>query len=186
MKSFCAILGLLMVFSVSTLAQEKAPIFEGFGGYSYVRVNATDLKANTNGWDGQAALNVTHWLGIVADVSGVYGSPTVQGTQVNIRIYSYMFGPRFSYRKNARVTPFGHALFGQGRLYVTVPGLPPQNNPPVNTAFAMAVGGGVDVKLAEHIAFRVGQFEWLRTGFSSQTQNNLRFSTGIVFRLGEK
>ena len=53
----------------------------------------------------------------------------------------------------------------------------------------MTLGGGVDVKASEHVAIRLGQVEYLMTRFketsaSRQTQNNLRFSTGIVYRFG--
>jgi opacity protein-like surface antigen len=56
-----------------------------------------------------------------------------------------------------------------------------------SNSFAMTVGGGLDAKLSDRFAVRLGQFEYFLTRFpettsSRETQNNLRFSTGIVFR----
>jgi len=51
----------------------------------------------------------------------------------------------------------------------------------------MTVGGGLDANPTRHIGLRLGQVEYLMTRFKEATpnrvtQNNLRFSTGIVFR----
>ena len=54
-------------------------------------------------------------------------------------------------------------------------------------AFAMTAGGGVDYKLFDHFSIRAFQAEYLRTRFGegtlgTRTQNNLRVSTGFLFR----
>jgi opacity protein-like surface antigen len=56
-------------------------------------------------------------------------------------------------------------------------------------AFAMTVGGGVDYRLTDHFAVRPVKVDYLMTRFGetgtgtgTNTQNNLRVSTGIVFR----
>ena len=51
----------------------------------------------------------------------------------------------------------------------------------------MTVGGGLDYKLTDHFAVRPVKVDYLMTRFSetgtgANTQNNLRVSTGIVFR----
>jgi len=53
------------------------------------------------------------------------------------------------------------------------------------TAFAWAIGGGVDWNLKERLAIRLGQFDYLPTYFGSTTQNNIRYSAGVVFRPGK-
>lgn len=53
----------------------------------------------------------------------------------------------------------------------------------------MALGGGLDVNLARHVAYRVFQTDYLLTLLPNGTndrQNNFRFSTGIVFRFGRE
>jgi hypothetical protein len=77
-----------------------------------------------------------------------------------------------------RIKPFAHALFGGARYrdstFLTT-----------NTSFADLLGGGVDVSLIPWLAWRV-QGDALQTRFSfipsSNKQNSLRLSTGIVFR----
>ena len=46
----------------------------------------------------------------------------------------------------------------------------------------MTAGGGVDWNATTHIGIRLIQAEYLMTRFFSETQNNVRVSTGVVFR----
>lgn len=51
----------------------------------------------------------------------------------------------------------------------------------------MTIGGGVDAAITRNFAVRVAQLDYLPTRFSlglEDRQNNLRFSTGVVFRFG--
>jgi hypothetical protein len=48
-----------------------------------------------------------------------------------------------------------------------------------DTSFAYALGGGIDYHLIPLISWRV-QGDLLQTRFFSNTQNNVRISTGIV------
>jgi outer membrane protein OmpA-like peptidoglycan-associated protein len=63
---------------------------------------------------------------------------------------------------------------------------------PSETVFAMALGGGLDVKVRDHLALRLVQAEYLMTRFRDPStiageraaRHNIRLSTGIVFRFG--
>lgn len=58
----------------------------------------------------------------------------------------------------------------------------PDNFPiPTDTTFALAIGGGLDYKIIRPIAARF-QADYIRTSFYGTNQNNIRLSTGIVFR----
>jgi hypothetical protein len=48
-----------------------------------------------------------------------------------------------------------------------------------DTSFSTAIGGGVDYRLFHVVGWRF-QGDYLQTRFFGATQNNLRFSTGIV------
>ena len=54
----------------------------------------------------------------------------------------------------------------------------------------MTAGGGIDIRLARHISIRAIQAEYLMTRFSGpttgagNTQDDLRLSSGLLFRLG--
>jgi opacity protein-like surface antigen len=101
-------------------------------------------------------------------------------------MYTYLFGPRYSFRKFSRVTPYAHVLLGAGRLNASANGLDAGEN-----SFAMAAGGGVDLRFRSHIAIRVIQAEYLMTRFAgvsgaSATQNDLRISAGLALRFGSR
>jgi opacity protein-like surface antigen len=81
------------------------------------------------------------------------------------------------------VTPFGQVLFGVAHTGRALLATPNSQN-----AFAMTVGGGLDYRLSSHFSIRPAELDYLLTRFneftntSAQSQNNLRVSTGIVFR----
>jgi hypothetical protein len=52
-----------------------------------------------------------------------------------------------------------------------------------SNAFAMLVGGGLDIGFRKGIGFRLVQADWLMTKFGDQTQENQgRVSAGIVIK----
>jgi len=50
----------------------------------------------------------------------------------------------------------------------------------------MALGGGADWHVGEKWSVRVAQLDYLLTRFASDTQNNFRFSTGLMYRFGSR
>jgi hypothetical protein len=152
----------LLFLSLSAAAQipTKGNIFFG---YSYNRADFNGASANLNGWDGSLEGKVLPYVGIVADVSGHYGSGD--------SIHSVVFGPRVSVSVG-KVTPFAHALFGVSHF---------SSSPATDTSFADALGGGLDYHLFHVLAWRF-QLDELQTRFFSRTQNDFRFSTGLVLR----
>ncbi|MGA9471610.1 MAG: PDZ domain-containing protein [Terriglobales bacterium] len=163
-----------------------------------------------NGWNAAAQFNVTRFFGIKGDFSGHYGTPVTISSQIQMLLqqagvtglppsahsYTYLFGPVVS-QEIRRYKPFAHALFGANSIGtnlsgVSIGGLGIPGLTVSDTAFAMAFGGGVDVKLKDHISLRVGQFDYLFTkhdfslGVPGVTthQNNYRASVGIVFQIG--
>jgi len=184
MRKLFVLAALVVLFSGAAMAQDH-PKAEFFGGYSFLRVNpGQGLKGDNipGGWHASIAGNVNSWFGVVGEFSGHYGSPDFgTGTSVKTRVYSYTFGPRISYRKNDKITPFAHATFG-GAHVNALGGAASEN------AFAMTFGGGLDAKINDRFAFRVAQFDYVLTRFDGPTsgttanQNNFRISTGIVVR----
>jgi len=173
-------------------AGQETPKVEISGAYSYVRANlitASGCCFNMNGGGGSVAFNVNRWLGAVAEFDG-YTQGNVKSTGADLTVFTYVFGPQFSYRGHERLRPFGHALFGGGHaggtLYsgtASATGLGPNN------AFALVTGGGLDLKVAAHAAVRLFQADYMYTQFRNSTnnrQNHLRLSFGVVFRLGKR
>ncbi len=169
-----------------------------FFGYSYARADlfssssplvSTSNHANLNGWNGSLEGRVLPWVGIVADISGLYGSqdfavncevipspPCIPiRAHLNAKVHSFLFGPRVSVSVG-KITPFAHALFGASHISAStsVPGFSDSD-----TSFATALGGGIDYRLIHGLGWRV-QGDYLQTRFFSNTQNNFRLSTGLV------
>ena len=187
MKKLWLIVGMLCLLSWPLKAQE-APKVEVFGGYSYLRAD-TDPRSNANGWSASLAANVNRYFGLAADFSGHYGSQTLNlsGTQAKVdgSAHTFLFGPRFSYRKHERVTPFAHVLLGGVRDKIAGR-IGSISISETDTAFGLALGGGLDVQLHRHVALRLIQADYLLTRFNGETQNNARLSIGLVFRFGSR
>lgn len=192
------VFGALLLLGLPVGAQD-APKVELFGGYSFATFESGVglQRHHLNGWNSSITGNVNRWFGVTADFSGQYGS--MLGVSRNV--HSFLFGPRFSYRGNDRVTPSAYALFGATRAHSDPPGtLPPQTE----TAFSMAFGAGLDVKASQSLAIRVAQVDYLPTRFEeapacilivppprscaprARTQDNFRFAAGVVFRFGRR
>jgi len=209
-------IALLSLVATTLLAQET-PRLEVFTGYSYLRASdSLSQRVNQNGWDFSVAANFSRSFSLVADISNHYGttggafnpatgafSPIGTGGKG----FSFLFGPRGSYRGIPKLTPFGHMLFGGMRASKLVDNsVADPDNPGAlipgplcdsslcvvpATSFAMALGGGLDVKATERVWIRTFQADYVRaeitTGYGTiATQNDLRISAGIVFRFGKR
>jgi hypothetical protein len=153
-----------------------------FFGYSYVNTSpffGWTKRADLNGWEGSLEGKVLPWVGLVADFSGHYGAQ-ITGTcpaqtcpgNVNFNEQNILFGPRVSV-SIGKIRPFAQALFGASHISSDGAGS--------DTSVATAVGGGLDYKIIRPVAWRF-QGDYVRTRFFGATQNNIRISTGIVFR----
>ena len=216
MKKNCLALGMALL-SASVAAAQDVPQVETFFGYSYVRFNsATNLPSfSANGAGGQFAYNFNTWLSGVADLGAVHngsiGSFNLDNTMAN-----FLFGPRVSFRF-ARIRPYFNVLFGG--VYATssallpigpatpsqpvfLPGIGAIASLPIpgqpiatrvsaqQTAFAMAAGGGLDIKLNKHVSFRPIGLDYFMTRLQNlrtqgdNNQNNLRYTAGVNFTFG--
>jgi opacity protein-like surface antigen len=178
---------LLLTLPLGAYAQD-APKVEIFGGYSYLRADDSfDDGLDLHGWNASGAANFTRYAGLVADFSGHYNDITFSPTlgKADISAHLFLVGPRFSYRGNERVTPFAHVLLGAARSHVSY--FDPTGKVKLrDSAFAMAVGGGLDVKVHDRLAVRLFQADYVLTRFADDNQHNFRLSTGLVLRLGEQ
>lgn len=180
----------------------RYPRAELFLGYSYVRVMPTMSDGNRllwlNGGSTSLALNLNRYLGVVFDFGGMDDSKIRLNNGSNAlfdssgTVFTYLGGPRVSFRNRGRLTPFVQALFGAAHAgQVTLSGnCMAQGCAPLpsETDFAMTAGGGLDVRISHHFALRLVQAEYLMTNFKdinsgkNAMQNDMRLSTGIVFR----
>jgi hypothetical protein len=172
-------------------AQDKVELF---GGFSYVRANVTSAQfagtcpivcpppvfvaqhPNLYGWEFSGAYKLVPFLSANLDFGEQYGK--LNGG--NVRLKTYLFGPQLSLP--GPVSPFVHAEFGIAHESVGSFSGTTLSSPGSDTAFATALGGGLDIKALPFFAVRVVQVDYLRTSLYHRTQNQPRVSAGIVFR----
>jgi hypothetical protein len=186
---------------------------ETFLGYNYVRFNPnSDVfnSFNANGGGGQFVYNFTKWIGAAVDLGAVTNG-SIHSTSIDATVINFVAGPRFTYHNHSRFIPFGQVLFGGAYSTASVPVnllsggavippgivLPP--GVPVsarlnasNTGFAMFAGGGLDIKVTKHMAFRPIGADYYLTRIPSlltgnrTNRNNFRYSAGVNFLFGAK
>ncbi len=208
------IVAVILVFGAAVRAQEF-PRIELGGNYSYVRFAPSTPNSQNhslNGGGGSFTYNFTESLGIKAEFQG-YGStlvgfsippnPTIGNTQTitgNFQgnLFTYLFGPQVKIRAH-KVEPFVHTLFGAAHSNEYVNAFKTICQPiaggcsgkatPANDAFAMAIGGGIDIPVNKTISIRPAGVDYLMTRFTNpftgtNNQSNIRYTAGIVFTLG--
>ncbi len=184
-----------LLFVSPRLLAQKPPEVELFGGYSHLRTHTSPVGGayNLNGWQASLTGNLIRWLGFEADFSNHYGTAPPAFIDQSPR-FSYLFGPRFTLRMWPGVAPFGHALAGVVRGTEVLPPIAPPYarffcigpNTRPETAFGMAAGGGLDLKVTRGLWLRLFQAVYVRSNFTNDQRNDLRVSAGIVFRFGRK
>ena len=191
MKTLGMFLALSMVVTLPLSAQDSFPRAEVFAGYSFLHDGVTGQ--NLNGWGASLSGSLTKHLGATADFSGAYGSvpyqyvctlPVPPGCPAPPQVlndYHFLAGPRFTLR-TPKVTPFAEALFGIANLR--------RQDLGSRTSFAMGFGGGVDIALKRHFAYRLIQVDYIptkrpATGTGGGWDSEVRIQTGLVLRFGK-
>jgi opacity protein-like surface antigen len=202
--------------------------WEFFGGYSALNfdnlggdtdnANVNDVLGEKNtlrGFNLSITRNFHKYFGVKFDYSlylreDNFSRPAGSGT-IDTTVQNFLGGIQIknNLEDGPRFKPFAHALFGfaNQKIDVDSPQLPAVlgiSDFSVNeTSFAMAFGGGIDIRLNKRIDIRAGQIDWnIITRGDQQTgivlvptplqtvgspfiipgtrQDNLRLSVGIV------
>jgi hypothetical protein len=190
------------------LAQDSTPKVQVFAGYSLFNQDSGNLTPTTlynalhetngpfavatnfNGWNAEGQYNVNHWLGFAVDGAGRYGSQIVQSRLGRLsglpkgNGYSLMVGPVLAYRTKSRMTPCVHILSGFDRITLsasTISGVmfPVSSVGTSSTDFALAAGGGLDVRVFRHFSFRAAQLDY------DETTHNMNHFYGDAFPSAE-
>lgn len=149
----------------------------------------SNLVKGSNFWLQGGALDLSaefyHGLSIAANIAGERAS-NISSSGVNLTMVTTTFGPRYTWsHPSQKLVVFGHGLIGEAFGLDSVFPSPRGTETDFN-AFALQVGGGVDLRISKHFGLRAVQADWVRTQFPNSTtnvQNNLRLGAGIVFRL---
>jgi len=195
--AFCAIL----FVGVAAWSQEF-PRAEVAADYSYARfypVAGGTQSLSLNGGGGALVVNLTHGIGIKMDLQGyqsnslTWTSPTYGILKAQGNLFTYLFGPQIKFRAH-QLQPFGHVLLGgaHSNVYANLTRACQltcvTSGSPDGNAFAMAIGGGLDIPINKAIQFRPVEIDYLLTHFTNQfnnsSQNNFRYSAGVNFTFG--
>jgi hypothetical protein len=208
MSKYLALVALILLTAGTILAQDNTfPKVETSPAFMFIRTptsftapNGTKFNESFNcaGGGGTFAYNFTSLLGIAADLGGCkYLGETVPAlsSKVSGSDFTFMFGPRFTFRSASAFRPFFEVNFGGNRLSLKCnSGTPCSGITYTKDAFALTAGGGFDIKLSKKFALRLIQAEYLYTRFgnscqfalcsNNNNQNSLRIKSGIVIGWG--
>lgn len=124
-----------------------------------------------------------HGLGVVADVAGLHSGST-NGSSVGLDMVTATFGPRYTWTAAHRPYAFfGQVLAGEANGLNSVF---PHSGEAGETANSLALymGGGVNLRIKDHLALRAFEADWLRTQLPNATtnvQNSLRLGAGLIY-----
>jgi hypothetical protein len=200
------LLSITLILTVLPLAAQSSRV-EVFGGFQYLRdgdVDGLNDGLGAVGWNAAATYYFSKHFGATADFSGSYRSATLVLNQpylgdggrfpVQLRAYTYTFGPVYNLNRRGRLRPFVHALFGAGNLRpngcVIFSGSPDECGSGSYGGLTVFLGGGLDIAADRLSAFRILQVDWAHLPSFASGQNgsfagqnsNLRISTGLVCR----
>ncbi|GEM_PF-475552 len=180
----------LLFFAVSLSSAQaqvdRAPGYELFVGYSYLSLDQGESfdRQSLNGFNASITSNFNRYFGLVSDF-GFHkgkidaGENPVGITETDFKQFTYQFGPRVTMVRNKRSVLAVHALFGGARADTDF------NN--VNrTAFALDLGGSIDLRVTDKFSVRVAQPSLQLTRFNDESQKNFRYSAGVVFNFGRR
>lgn len=190
-KFFLAIACFAYVFGPAATpasAQATTPEAEIFGGITKLWGHANGGRFDEGGGQASVTGYLNRAIGLEADFDVFTSEPPNAPAYGNH--FSFLFGPHFAYHSNPRISPFSHVLLGVTRGSSDGPSF----TVVTRSAFTLAIGGGVDVKIWRFLWLRPVQIDYLRESFSSvpyppepfprALENNLRLAAGLVVRFG--
>lgn len=211
MRKLLLLFAILLVCAPAGFAQSDYSHWEFFIGYAHERANngadrldRRGLAVNPNGstqrvdfvggripYNGattEVVANVTPHIGLVANFSATFANTdfvdSLSGRTFHARLYRYLLlgGPRYNWRNSSPFIPYAHALFGVARYQAKFRNGDFTCPDTSETAFAMALGGGLDIRASKHIDIRAGQVDYLPVFFSGKREDGLRFSAGVKIK----
>lgn len=178
---------LLVLAAVPSRAQ--TPRAEISGGYAVMH-DQDRAETFPAGWVASVAGNINGWIGVASEVGasyrvcrdcqrGPFTSANFRGTDRNLRVFTFMIGPRFASRALSRVTPFAQVLLGGSHISGGV-----QFDGALTTGFTYQPGAGVDINVTPNLVVRLeGDYRVIRTeGHNGKAS---RILAGVVWRRGQ-
>ncbi|MGC1485376.1 MAG: OmpA family protein [Candidatus Acidiferrum sp.] len=163
------------------------PRYELAGMFNYVNFNPGGGFSSFSSYGGSGSFtwNASRWVGLTEELGASnYHRQIANTASGSGTLTTFLFGPRLNLRRFDYFVPYAELLVGAAHAGPSMTGDNSQSS------FALSAGGGVDVVLTKHIAWRFAEIDYLLTAFNgdflggSARQNNLRLGTGIVYRFG--
>jgi len=194
MRLVISLLGILF-FSLYAAAQgpagvgsQSGPRFTGehgyatwqfAAGYQYNRDNLLGSPFDTHGVNFSLTRFFGRWIGVEAQAGVGFLGNTGQTTfppKLDAKSLFAGAGPKLALRNHSRIEPWAHLLVGVEHFrFSQTAGVLGSNN-----ALAGQAGGGVDVYLTPHIAFR-GEADAVGSRFFSTNQRSFQLVGGMVY-----
>jgi opacity protein-like surface antigen len=175
--------GLLHAQATST----RNSAFNGDLAVSYI--SERSLKAGTSdtfwmeGGSAELAFNLIHGVGVAADYTGTHAS-SIGNSSVPLTLTVITIGPRYRWHADRRISIYGEGLVGvatgSNSIFPNVSGSITNAN-----SWAWQVGGGLDCRVAPHLAIRALDIGYTHTELPNATnneQNILRLGAGVALR----
>jgi len=194
-RVFCTAIVLCALGTLAVAQDQTTPKWELYGGYSVLNPGAdvhgtispgniplnSHLDWNLRGAGASATYDFSHHFGLTIDASDHWG---ISANRLDRADFSNLsIGPKFTWHYY-RFSPFLEVLAGDQRLY-------PEAFHHVDKLGVMG-GGGVDVKLSRHFAWRVIRADYVASSYrfgpsvntSTTVLHGARLQTGLVFMFG--
>jgi hypothetical protein len=164
------------------------------GGFLRFRPGSSLQRNSESAWNVGITDYMAGKLGVTADFRGYYGTTYTNINQFqifapSISQYTFMAGPQARFFEGLHwawsgfvLAGVGHGNFGTGTggLPPTLIGLYPDGN-----SLNVTAGASVDFNLGPGLALRLTP-NYLLSRYGSDTQNNLGFNAGVVYRFGRQ
>lgn len=159
---------------------QGAPSAEFAFGYQYMHDNHASLDF-PRGWMFSAGGDVVSWFGLVGEIAGsTKDLGSVGGTSVDVSLYTFMGGPKFTVTSRSPVAPFAQILFGAAHGTLSA-GSPAASLALSGTNFAVQPGAGVDFNFSPSVGIR-GEVDGRTIYGADNTLGQWRVIGAVVFR----
>jgi len=136
----------------------------------------------------EAGIDIWRGLALAGNLTSTHTSSIGQ-QNVPLSLLVYTFGPRYRWTlpggKGKQTSVFGEAMVGGVRGFDSLFPTNSGSTSPRASALAVQISAGIDVQLKHHFDLRPAEISWVRMQLpnsTSNTQNDLRISAGIVLR----
>ena len=186
----------------------KVEVFVGYSALGESGSRAISLGPNASvggdyegqGFETSIIRNFSKRFGIKGDFSAHFNNESSRGPvaactptcttatqdfQLKTRVYNFLAGPELKARNSTRFTPFAHVLGGVAHTSATFTTPGPTFNlllKKSDNSFAMALGGGIDIRASKRVSFR-GLMDYNPVfvhDSTSGTRDLVRISLGVL------